>query len=75
MWTREDGIHFETFAKLDMENMRQRGIRDLMKPEVACVDATWMVDCRAVIRDSRTYVDLNDLKAPGYSAILGARKT
>jgi probable HAF family extracellular repeat protein len=77
MWTREDGIRQlkplprRTPPHVDSEAY---GINDARQVVGVSCDADF-VDCRAVIWDhGNTPTDLNDLKAPGYPAMLaGAR--
>jgi probable HAF family extracellular repeat protein len=77
MWTREDGIRQlkplprRTPPHVDSEAY---GINERRQVVGVSCDADF-VDCRAVIWDhGNTPTDLNDLKAPGYSAVLaGAR--
>jgi uncharacterized membrane protein len=77
MWTREDGIRqLKPLPRrlpphVDSEAY---GINEARQVVGVSCDADF-VDCRAVIWDhGNTPTDLNDLKAPGYSAVLaGAR--
>jgi probable HAF family extracellular repeat protein len=73
MWTREDGIRQlkplpnRTPPHVDSEAY---GINDARQVVGVSCDAD-LVDCRAVIWDrGNTPKDLNDLKAPGFSAVL-----
>jgi probable HAF family extracellular repeat protein len=73
MWTREDGIRQlkplpnRTPTHVDSEAY---GINELRQVVGVSCDAD-LVDCRAVIWDhGNTPTDLNDLKAPGFSAVL-----
>jgi probable HAF family extracellular repeat protein len=77
MWTREDGIRSlkplprRTPPHVDSEAYAINEARQVVG--VSC-DAD-LVDCRAVIWDhGNTPTDLNDLKAPGYSAVLTSAK-
>jgi probable HAF family extracellular repeat protein len=77
MWTREDGIRVlkplpnRTPKHVDSEAY---GINEARQVVGVSCDAD-QVDCRAVIWDhGNTPTDLNDLKAPGYSAILASAK-
>jgi len=77
MWTREDGIRHlkplpnRTPKHVDSEAYDINEARQVVG--VSC-DAD-QVDCRAVIWDhGNTPTDLNDLKAPGYSALLASAK-
>src|SRR6266850_7626731 len=77
MWTREDGIRQlkplrnRTPEQVDSEAY---GINEARQVVGVSCDAD-QVDCRAVIWDhGNTPTDLNDLKAPGYSAILASAK-
>ncbi len=77
MWTREDGIRQlkplpnRTPKHVDSEAY---GINEARQVVGVSCDADF-VDCRAVIWDhGNTPTDLNDLKAPGYSAILASAK-
>jgi probable HAF family extracellular repeat protein len=77
MWTREDGIRplkplkGRTPAHVDSEAY---GINERRQVVGVSCDAE-QTDCRAVVWDhSNTPTDLNDLKAPGYSAILASAK-
>src|SRR5256885_3974989 len=77
MWTREDGIRLlkplpnRTPKHVDSEAY---GINEARQVVGVSCDAD-QVDCRAVIWDhGNTPTDLNDLKAPGYSAILASAK-
>src|SRR5213082_2578945 len=77
MWTREDGIRQlkplpnRTPKHVDSEAY---GINEARQVVGVSCDAD-QVDCRAVIWDhGNTPTDLNDLKAPGYSAILASAK-
>jgi probable HAF family extracellular repeat protein len=77
MWTREDGIRLlkplpnRTPKHVDSEAY---GINEARQVVGVSCDAA-QVDCRAVIWDhGNTPTDLNDLKAPGYSAILASAK-
>jgi probable HAF family extracellular repeat protein len=73
MWTREDGIRqlkplpHRTPKHVDSEAY---GINERRQVVGVSCDAD-LVDCRAVIWDhGNTPTDLNDLKAPGFSAVL-----
>jgi len=77
MWTREDGLRplkplkGRTPQHVDSEAY---GINEARQVVGVSCDAD-QVDCRAVIWDhGNTPTDLNDLKAPGYSAILASAK-
>src|SRR5436189_1456291 len=77
MWTREDGIRqlkplpHRTPPHVDSEAY---GINEARQVVGVSCDAD-QVDCRAVIWDhGNTPTDLNDLKAPGYSALLISAK-
>jgi probable HAF family extracellular repeat protein len=77
MWTRDDGIRLlkplpnRTPIHVDSEAY---GINEARQVVGVSCDAD-LVDCRAVIWDhGNTPTDLNDLKAPGYSAILASAK-
>jgi probable HAF family extracellular repeat protein len=77
MWTREDGIRLlkplpnRTPKHVDSEAY---GINEARQVVGVSCDAA-QVDCRAVIWDhGNTPTDLNDLKTPGYSAILASAK-
>jgi len=77
MWTREDGIRplkplpRRTPPHVDSEAY---GINEARQVVGVSCDAD-QVDCRAVIWDhGNTPTDLNDLKAPGYSAVLTSAK-
>src|SRR6266581_909100 len=77
MWTREDGIRLlkplpnRTPKHVDSEAY---GINEARQVVGVSCDAD-QVDCRAVIWDhGNTPTDLNDLKAPGYSALLTSAK-
>jgi probable HAF family extracellular repeat protein len=77
MWTREDGIRrlkplkHRTPEHVDSEAY---GINERRQVVGVSCDADF-VDCRAVIWDhGNTPTDLNDLKAPGYSAMLASAK-
>jgi len=77
MWTTEDGIRklkplqHRTPEHVDSEAY---GINEARQVVGVSCDAD-LVDCRAVIWDhSNTPRDLNDLKAPGYSAMLASAK-
>src|SRR6266853_3513317 len=77
MWTREDGIRQlkplpnRTPKHVDSEAY---GINEARQVVGVSCDAD-LVDCRAVIWDhGNTPTDLNDLKAPGYSAVLTSAK-
>jgi probable HAF family extracellular repeat protein len=77
MWTRDDGIRLlkplpnRTPKHVDSEAY---GINEARQVVGVSCDAD-LVDCRAVIWDhGNTPTDLNDLKAPGYSAILASAK-
>jgi probable HAF family extracellular repeat protein len=77
MWTRDDGIRLlkplpnRTPNHVDSEAY---GINEARQVVGVSCDAD-LVDCRAVIWDhGNTPTDLNDLKAPGYSAILASAK-
>jgi len=77
MWTRDDGTRLlkplrnRTPKHVDSEAY---GINEARQVVGVSCDAD-QVDCRAVIWDhGNTPTDLNDLKAPGYSAILASAK-
>ena len=77
IWTREDGIRQlkplpnRTPKHVDSEAY---GINEARQVVGVSCDAD-QVDCRAVIWDhGNTPTDLNDLKAPGYSAVLASAK-
>src|SRR5438552_4572248 len=77
MWTREDGIRnlkplpHRTPQHVDSEAY---GINEARQVVGVSCDAD-QIDCRAVIWDhGNTPTDLNDLKAPGYSAVLASAK-
>src|SRR5437867_4887907 len=77
VWTREDGIRLlkplpnRTPIHVDSEAY---GINEARQVVGISCDAD-LVDCRAVIWDhGNTPTDLNDLKAPGYSAVLTSAK-
>ncbi|PYJ30594.1 MAG: hypothetical protein DME90_02900 [Verrucomicrobia bacterium] len=77
MWTREDGIRLlkplpnRTPKHVDSEAY---GINEARQVVGVSCDAD-QTDCRAVIWDhGNTPTDLNDLKAPGYSAVLALAK-
>jgi len=77
MWTREDGIRQlkplpnRTPKHVDSEAY---GINEARQVVGVSCDAD-LVDCRAVIWDhGNTPRDLNDLKAPGFSAVLTSAK-
>ena len=77
MWTREDGIRplkplpHRTPKHVDSEAY---GINEARQVVGVSCDAD-LIDCRAVIWDhGNTPTDLNDLKAPGYSALLTSAK-
>ena len=77
MWTREDGIRQlkplpnRTPKHVDSEAY---GINEARQVVGVSCDAD-QVDCRAVIWDhGNTPKDLNDLKAPGYAAVLTSAK-
>ena len=77
MWTREDGIRQlkplpnRSPTHVDSEAY---GINEARQVVGVSCDAD-QVDCRAVIWDhGNTPTDLNDLKAPGYSAVLSSAK-
>jgi probable HAF family extracellular repeat protein len=77
MWTREDGIRQlkplrnRTPKHVDSEAY---GINEARQVVGVSCDAD-LVDCRAVIWDhGNTPKDLNDLKAPGYPAVLTSAK-
>src|SRR6266478_5489659 len=77
MWTREDGVRQlkplprRTPPHVDSEAY---GINEARQVVGVSCDAD-LVDCRAVIWDhGNTPTDLNDLKAPGYSAVLTSAK-
>src|SRR5213079_2108062 len=77
IWTKEDGIRqlkplkHRTPEHVDSEAY---GINEARQVVGVSCDAN-QVDCRAVIWDhGNTPTDLNDLKAPGYSAILASAK-
>ena len=77
MWTREDGIrHLKPLRNRTPEHVDSEayGINEARQVVGVSCDAD-LVDCRAVIWDrGNTPTDLNDLKAPGYSAILASAK-
>ena len=77
MWTKDDGLRLlkplpnRTPKHVDSEAY---GINERRQVVGVSCDAD-LVDCRAVIWDhGNTPTDLNDLKAPGYSAILASAK-
>src|SRR5881392_287201 len=77
MWTKEDGIRqlkplkHRTPQHVDSEAY---GINEARQVVGVSCDAD-QIDCRAVIWDhGNTPTDLNDLKAPGYSAVLASAK-
>ena len=77
MWTREDGIRQlkplpnRSPTHVDSEAY---GINEARQVVGVSCDAD-QVDCRAVIWEhGNTPTDLNDLKAPGYSAVLSSAK-
>src|SRR5256885_8888345 len=77
MWTREDGIRQlkplpnRSPTHVDSEAY---GINEARQVVRVSFDAE-QLDCRAVIWDhGNTPTDLNDLKAPGYSAVLSSAK-
>jgi probable HAF family extracellular repeat protein len=77
IWTRDDGIRLlkplpnRTPKHVDSEAY---GINEARQVVGVSCDRD-LVDCRAVIWDhGNTPTDLNDLKAPGYSAILASAK-
>src|SRR5215217_615301 len=77
MWTKEDGIRrlkplqHRTPEHVDSEAY---GINEARQVVGVSCDAD-LVDCRAVIWDhGNTPTDLNDLKAPGFSAVLANAK-
>ncbi|MGE5213122.1 MAG: hypothetical protein ACM3NN_05455 [Nitrospirota bacterium] len=77
MWTRDDGVRQlkplpnRTPKHVDSEAY---GINEQRQVVGVSCDADF-VDCRAVIWDhGNTPTDLNDLKAPGFSAVLGVAK-
>jgi uncharacterized membrane protein len=77
MWTREDGIRqLNPLPKRTPKHVDSEayGINDARQVVGVSCDAD-LVDCRAVIWDhGNTPTDLNDLKAPGYSALLTTAK-
>ncbi len=77
MWTKEDGIRkLKPLKNRTPEHVDSEayGINEARQVVGVSCDAD-LVDCRAVIWDhSNTPRDLNDLKAPGYSAILASAK-
>src|SRR6266850_4438185 len=77
MWTREDGIrHLKPLRNRTPEHVDSEayGINEARQVIGVSCDAD-LVDCRAVIWDhGNTPKDLNDLKAPGYSAVLTSAK-
>ena len=77
MWTREDGIrHLKPLRNRTPEHVDSEayGINEARQVVGVSCDAD-LVDCRAVIWDhGNTPTDLNDLKAPGYSAVLASAK-
>ncbi len=77
MWTREDGIrHLKPLPRRTPKHVDSEayGINEARQVVGVSCDAD-QVDCRAVIWDhGNTPTDLNDLKAPGYSALLASAK-
>jgi len=77
MWTREDGIrHLKLLPRRNPPHVDSEayGINEARQVVGVSCDAD-QVDCRAVIWDyGNTPTDVNDLKAPGYSAILASAK-
>src|SRR5215467_520489 len=77
MWTREDGIRqLKPLPNRTPQNVDSEayGINQARQVVGVSCDAD-QVDCRAVIWDhGNTPADLNDLKAPGYSALLTSAK-
>jgi probable HAF family extracellular repeat protein len=77
MWTKEDGIRkLKPLKHRTPEHVSSEayGINEARQVVGVSCDAD-LVDCRAVIWDrGNTPRDLNDLKAPGYSAILASAK-
>ena len=77
MWTREDGIRpLNPLARRTPPHVDSEayGINEARQVVGVSCDAN-LVDCRAVIWDhGNTPTDLNDLKAPGYSAVLTSAK-
>jgi probable HAF family extracellular repeat protein len=77
MWTREDGIRqLKPLRNRTPEHVDSEayGINEARQIVGVSCDAD-LVDCRAVIWDhGNTPKDLNDLKAPGYSAVLTSAK-
>jgi len=77
MWTREDGIrHLKPLPNRTPKHVDSEayGINEARQVVGVSCDAD-QVDCRAVIWDhGNTPTDLNDLKAPGYSALLASAK-
>ena len=77
MWTRDDGIrHLKPLRNRTPEHVDSEayGINEARQVVGVSCDAD-LVDCRAVIWDhGNTPKDLNDLKAPGYSAVLTSAK-
>ena len=77
MWTREDGIrHLKPLPNRTPKHVDSEayGINEARQVVGVSCDAD-QVDCRAVIWDhGNTPTDLNDLKAPGYSAVLSSAK-
>src|SRR5437660_12341699 len=77
MWTREDGIrHLKPLPNRTPKHVDSEayGINEARQVVGVSCDAD-LVDSRAVIWDhGNTPTDLNDLKAPGYSAVLTSAK-
>jgi probable HAF family extracellular repeat protein len=77
MWTREDGIRpLRPLARRTPPHVDSEayGINEARQVVGVSCDAD-LVDCRAVIWDhGNTPKDLNDLKAPGYPAVLTSAK-
>jgi len=77
MWTKEDGIRkLKPLQNRTPEHVDSEayGINEARQVVGVSCDAD-LLDCRAVIWDhGNTPRDLNDLKAPGYSAILASAK-
>src|SRR5438876_4378352 len=77
MWTREDGIrHLKPLQGRSPKHVDSEayGINQARQVVGISCDANF-IDCRAVVWDhANTPTDLNDLKAPGYSAILASAK-
>jgi uncharacterized membrane protein len=77
MSNREDGIlQHKPLHRREPSNVEREsyGINEARQVVGVSCDAD-QVDCRAVIWDhGNTPTDLNDLKAPGYSAILASAK-